>query len=183
MLHKNTITALSSYIKIYPESNIANLIDLVKNDQISVRRSNMYGHITASGLVLKDKKILLVFHKKLQRFIQPGGHLEEIDISLQKAAQREVQEETGIQITSVPFFPHEVPIHIDSHIIPANYKKGEPEHWHHDCMYLFVPKNDNIVLNKNEVDDYQWVSLDYEFNDKGLVAAISKIKKYLKDKA
>ena len=179
MLHKNTITALDLYAKIYSESDIANIADFVKNDQTSVRRTNMHGHITASGLVLKNREILLVFHKKLQRFIQPGGHLEETDISLQEAAQREVREETGIRVAPAPLFPYQAPIHVDAHIIPENLKKGESEHWHYDCMYLFTPKNDNVNIDKNEVDDYQWVSLDYEFKDKGLALAVGKINRLL----
>lgn len=181
MLYKNITIALDMYAKIYPESDIANIIDFVKSDQTSVQRTNMHGHITASGLVLRDKEILLVFHKKLQRFIQPGGHLEETDVSLQEAARREVREETGIIVAASPFFPYEAPIHIDAHIIPANPKKGEPEHWHYDCMYLFSPRNERVNIDKSEVDDYQWVSLDYEFNDKGLTLALAKVKALLEN--
>lgn len=179
MLHKNTITALDMYVKIYPDSDIGNITDFVKNDQTSVQRTNIHGHITASGLVLKDREILLIFHKKLQRFIQPGGHLEEIDVSLQEAAQREVQEETGVTVVPSSLFPYEAPIHIDAHIIPANPNKGEPEHWHYDCMYLFSSKNERVNIDKSEVDDYQWVSLNYEFEDKGLTRAVAKVKTLL----
>ena len=180
MLHKKTITALDLYTKIYPENDIANVVDFVKKDRASVSRSNIHGHITASGLVLKNKQILLVFHKKLQRFIQPGGHLEETDISLQEAAQREVREETGVTVSLSPLFPYEAPLHVDAHIIPENKRKEEPEHWHYDCMYLFIPDNATVNIDKNEVDDYQWVSLDDEFNDRGLVLAVAKIKRLLK---
>jgi len=212
MLYYNTIIALKLYTDIYPENDITDIVDFVKKNQTSIRRSNIHGHVTASGLVLKNKKILLVFHKKLQRFIQPGGHLETTDLSLRGAAQREVQEETGIKVVSMPLFPYEAPFHIDAHIIPENQKKGEPEHWHYDCMFLFTPENhnvspvkkeevlnptlfenkiaklyssppqekklsDRININNNEVDDYQWASLDCEFNDKGLALAVAKIRK------
>lgn len=179
MLYKNTITALEAYTEIYPESDIASIVDFVRRDQTSVRRINIHGHVTASGIVLKDRKILLVFHKKLQRFIQPGGHFEKTDVSPQEAAQREVQEETGVTVSPSSLFPHKAPIHIDAHIIPANPKKGELEHWHYDCMYLFTPKNEKVRIDKSEVDDYQWVSLDYEFKDKGLMFAVAKVKALL----
>jgi hypothetical protein len=73
-----------------------------------------------------------------------------------------------------------IPIHIDSHRIPKNEKGNEPEHLHHDCMFLLSTKKHLVSLDKNEENDYQWVSLDYTFNDDGLQAAINKVKRLSK---
>ena len=58
------------------------------------------GHITASGLVLSPtgERVLLVFHNRLQLWLQPGGHVEPCDNDVLTTAVREVQEETGISV-------------------------------------------------------------------------------------
>ena len=62
-------------------------------------RSNQLGHITASGLVVKDGKTLLIFHPYIQQWFQPGGHIDEGEEPIQ-AAIREVFEETGGNLRS-----------------------------------------------------------------------------------
>lgn len=175
MLHTNTISALEAYTNRYPDENIKDIISFVRTDPTSVQRSNQQRHVTASGLVLADDKILLVFHNKLERLIQPGGHLEETDASLHEAALREVYEETGLEVVPSPLFPHDSPVHVDAHIIPANSKRNEPEHWHYDCMYVFTAPNAEVRIDENEVSQYQWVPLNYGFADKGLAGAVVKI--------
>lgn len=56
-------------------------------------------HVCASVILIEpeDKKILLVHHKKLNKWVQPGGHIEEHE-DPEQAAIREVKEETGLDI-------------------------------------------------------------------------------------
>jgi 8-oxo-dGTP pyrophosphatase MutT (NUDIX family) len=93
------------------------------------------GHVTASGLVLSEdgSAVLLVFHERLQRWLQPGGHLEPVDATIAEAARREVREETGVVLS-----PVDAPVlaGMDVHEIPA--ARGEPRHKHHDLMFRFV---------------------------------------------
>lgn len=58
-------------------------------------RSNLFGHITASGLVIEFDKVLLIRHPYLGLWIQPGGHIDD-DETPESAAIRETQEETGV---------------------------------------------------------------------------------------
>ena len=99
------------------------------------RSSYEPGHVTASGIVLSPNgaKLLLVFHRRLGRWLQPGGHLDSRDASTIDAARREVIEETGV----VPD-PGVRPllVSVDVHEIPA--ARGEPPHLHHDLVYRFV---------------------------------------------
>ena len=93
------------------------------------------GHVTASGLVLSrdGEAVLLVFHARLGRWLQPGGHLEPADATVVDAARREVLEETGIAVDAgVP----PVLVSVDVHEIPP--ARGEPAHRHHDLMFRFV---------------------------------------------
>ncbi|MCC6943218.1 MAG: NUDIX domain-containing protein [Thermomicrobiales bacterium] len=52
---------------------------------------------TVAVFVVSDGKVLLHFHKKLQRWLPPGGHIEPGELP-DSAAVREVLEETGIHI-------------------------------------------------------------------------------------
>lgn len=136
--HRDLLRTLEAYAQIYQEPEIRNLLASAEKNSNLTKRSNLEGHITASGLVLHEGKLLLVFHKKLQRYLQPGGHVDDGE-SLLEAAQREVFEETGIQ--TLPMFDGVeagAPIHIDVHTIPYNEKKNEPEHTHYDCMFLLT---------------------------------------------
>ncbi len=102
-------------------------------------RANMQGHITTSGLVYDRNadKVLLIHHRTLNRWLQPGGHHEGLD-RLDGSAAREVEEETGVNVRSPNAQSLDAPlIDIDSHAIPANPAKGEGAHVHHDFLYLF----------------------------------------------
>jgi len=96
-------------------------------------RSNQLGHITASGLVIKDGKTLLIFHPYIKRWFQPGGHIDDGESPIE-AAIREVYEETGILCESTE--GQLDPIDIDLHEIPANPKKGEGAHLHIDLLFV-----------------------------------------------
>ncbi|MGH9666567.1 MAG: NUDIX domain-containing protein, partial [Bryobacteraceae bacterium] len=56
------------------------------------------GHITATGLVLHPSRdaVLLVHHRRLDRWLLPGGHVEDADTAIYNTARREVIEETGV---------------------------------------------------------------------------------------
>jgi len=91
------------------------------------------GHVTCTGVVLspKKKRVLLVHHNRLDRWLLPGGHCESDDASAAAVAQREVIEETGADLASAePSL-----VGIDVHPIPGNNK--EPMHLHHDLIFSF----------------------------------------------
>lgn len=96
-------------------------------------RSNQLGHITGSGLVIKDGKALLIFHPYIKQWFQPGGHIDEGEEPIQ-AAIREVFEETGVVCEPLNEFME--PVDIDLHEIPANPSKGEDVHLHIDLLFI-----------------------------------------------
>lgn len=114
-------------------SKFSSVCNQVLSAQDPYARATKAGHITASGLVVKDDKVLLIFHPHIKQWFQPGGHIDDGDTPLQ-AAIREVYEETGVVCESAEVDLE--PIDIDLHEIPANPKKGEGAHLHIDLLFL-----------------------------------------------
>ena len=92
------------------------------------------GHITASGIVVSPdlSQFLLVLHRRLRRWLQPGGHVEPGDADASRTAAREVIEETQVTLQQVT----PALVGLDVHRIPAAH--GEPAHLHHDLAFLFL---------------------------------------------
>lgn len=114
------------------------------------------GHFTASGFVISPDgaALLLVHHRRLQRWLQPGGHIDPEDGDPVAAAAREVREETAVALAEP--LPTEL-FDIDVHAIPA--ARGEPAHAHFDLRYLF--QADNMAFEADdEVIAAAWVSID-----------------------
>lgn len=92
------------------------------------------GHITSTGMVLHPdgNAVLLVHHKRLNRWLLPGGHTEPEDLSIWHAARREVAEETSVILAAAtkPYVAG-----LDVHGIPSN--GIEPYHLHHDVIVGF----------------------------------------------
>jgi 8-oxo-dGTP pyrophosphatase MutT (NUDIX family) len=95
------------------------------------------GHVTGSAFVLdaKEERLLMLHHRKLDRWLQPGGHADPGETDPFETALREAAEETGIEgLIAHPRAPR--PFDVDVHPIPE--RKGEPAHRHHDVRYLLV---------------------------------------------
>jgi 8-oxo-dGTP pyrophosphatase MutT (NUDIX family) len=99
-------------------------------------RTALPAHFTASAIILArdGDAVLLVWHRRLGRWLQPGGHVQAEDASLLDTASREAREETGVDRLAAPL--GEVILHVDAHDIPA--RPGEPAHVHLDVRYLLV---------------------------------------------
>lgn len=99
-------------------------------------RDQAGAHFTASAFVIDAEcaRVCLVEHAKLGRLLQPGGHIESDDVSLEAAALREATEETQLDLDFHPDAPR--PFDLDIHQIPE--RPGEPAHFHLDVRYLLV---------------------------------------------
>lgn len=112
------------------------------------------GHITCTGLVVLDDQLLLVHHRRLDRWLLPGGHVELEDVEIWDAARREVIEETAVELEDdgQPRL-----IGADVHGIPPG--KGEPYHLHHDLLFAFRAKAKEFRLS-HESRAIAWASPD-----------------------
>jgi 8-oxo-dGTP pyrophosphatase MutT (NUDIX family) len=115
------------------------------------------GHVTATACVLHpaEAAVLLVHHRRLDRWLLPGGHVEvEIDTTIAASARREAVEETGVLLDAgtAP-----VLVGLDVHGIPA--RKKEPFHLHHDLIFRFRAVS-AVVEGSDEVRATLWCPVD-----------------------
>ena len=131
-------------------------------------RKNFVGHLTAGALIVSRQTgcVLLLKHKQLGKWLQPGGHVEASDASVLDAAFREAREETGIGRDRLELLAPSgsllpVPADADGHYIPPCPSKGEDEHWHFDMRFVFLFDGDpRVVIDRAESDGFRWVTLD-----------------------
>ncbi len=126
----------------------------VRRTSACASRATPEGHATASAWLLSPdlRATLLTHHRKLDRWLQPGGHIED-DVTIQRAALREAREESGIgrlALVSEGLFD------IDVHLIPA--RKSEPAHYHYDFRFL-IRAGDRDFSVSGESVDLAWVPL------------------------
>ncbi|HEX6179011.1 MAG TPA: NUDIX hydrolase [Thermoanaerobaculia bacterium] len=114
------------------------------------------GHITASLFIVDPAgRLLLHYHRRLCRWLQMGGHLEDEESPLE-AALREGAEESGLHdlepMSGEPF-------DLDIHPIPAG--KGEPDHRHFDVRYIArTNEPERITIDAAESVDLRWSTLE-----------------------
>lgn len=164
------------------------------------------GHFTASSFVLSPDlgAVLLILHARLGFWMQPGGHVEPDDLSLEAAARREVLEETGLG--GLERWPPGCPglLDVDIHHIPARRdepshaelsrgagadgsnsalpgRRHEPAHHHFDLRWLF--RSPSAILGESdEVRGVRWVPLAEVASvrsDASVMRAITRIRALL----
>lgn len=114
-------------------------------------------HFCASAFVINpvDRKILLVHHSGFNRWVQPGGHIDDDEVP-EETAVREVYEETGIRVKLLgQRFPRE-----DDFIRPLGIQKnrGKNGNIHIDITYVAVPLSLDEIEDDDEVDKFNWFS-------------------------
>lgn len=122
-------------------------------------RSMLIGHVTGSAWVVSPdrQRVVLIHHRKLDRWLQPGGHADG-DPDVAAVALREAEEETGLTGLKLIRQDEQLPgiFDVDVHTIPA--RGNVPQHWHYDVRFL-VEANPKISFRQNgETKDIQWFS-------------------------
>jgi len=110
------------------------------------------GHITGSAWIVDDDRThaLLVHHRKLDRWLQPGGHAEG-ERNARAIALREAREETGlVRLRDAQDGIYDV----DVHIIPA--RGSDPEHAHYDIRFAFIADRAEPFVVSEESHALAW---------------------------
>jgi len=117
-------------------------------------RHHLVGHFTGSAFVVSadGQRTLLTHHRKLGRWLQPGGHADG-DGDLRSVALREAEEETGLAGLLVD----EAVFDLDRHVIPA--RKADPEHWHYDVRFVVRAGASEDFVVSEESNELRWWSI------------------------
>jgi 8-oxo-dGTP pyrophosphatase MutT (NUDIX family) len=119
----------------------------------ALHRTCTTGHLTGSAAVVDpaSRRLLLLFHRKVQRWLQPGGHADG-DANLAAVAQREAEEETGITGLAVV----RPAIDVDVHLF-HNAAGTEPDHLHLDVRHLVLAPPGAVPVGNHESEGLVWV--------------------------
>ena len=176
---KNLKQLLKIYIQKNPyEVNAIKMLNFFDNHDGCFEKDNLPGHFTGSAWVISpDKnKILMTHHKKLNMWLQLGGHADG-EKDLKSVALKEAKEESGFNNFSI--LSEEI-FDLDIHNIePMN---EEPEHLHYDVRFLLeADPNEQDIIISEESHDVKWIHLDdvLEYNSEESISRMVKKTKTL----
>lgn len=161
-MHREPLLAiLEVYLERFPEDRVRadHIRQFVRTHSKCFERSCTEGHITSSAWITSRdyRQVLLTHHRKLETWLQLGGHADG-DPDPARVARREAEEESGL--SSLEPFPSGVdllPFDVDVHLIPPY--RGEPAHLHHDLRYLFTADSGEPLRISAESKELRWFAL------------------------
>ncbi len=188
MTRQDLLTQLDRYLARHPDEAqmVLRIRDLLENHERAFHRDCVPGHITSSAWIVsrESRSVLLTHHRKLERWLQLGGHTDgEMDVLA--SALREAEEESGLlgfdpipARDAVP--PFEI-LDIDVHLIPA--RGDEPEHEHHDIRFLLqVSEAQTIERQVAESKEVRWFAaegIEARFDEESLARMARKASDWL----
>lgn len=127
----------------------------------------MIKQFVATVYILKEDKVLLIHHRKLAKWLPPGGHVEPNELP-SEAAIREAKEETGLEVRllsqdnltvdrwNAKSFPRPYLCLLEE--IPAY--KDVPAHQHMDFVYIGELIGGIEQEKQDEIAGLRWFTLD-----------------------
>ena len=159
---KNLEHLLKNYIKISPyDVKAIKMLNFYQNNKNCFCKDNIKGHFTGSAWIVNSRKdhILMTHHKKLNMWLQLGGHADG-EKDLIKVALKEAKEESGFQefnLLSKDIFD------LDIHEIEA--MNNEPRHLHYDVRFLLeADPNEHKIIVSDESHDVKWIPIKNVIN-------------------
>ncbi len=144
--------------------------DFVTRHRDCFERTLSAGHVTASAWIVNASRsrVLLTEHRKLDKWLQLGGHCDG-DTDPLASALREAREESGLsslKLCSPAIFD------VDVHRIPA--RAAEAGHLHYDLRFLLEADEASPLRISSESKDLAWVALD-NVADLGVDASVIRM--------
>jgi 8-oxo-dGTP pyrophosphatase MutT (NUDIX family) len=133
---------------------VADAIVFINSHPDGLVRSCLTGHLTGSSWILNPARThtVLVLHRKLDRWLNPGGHADG-DPDLLAVALREAREESGLTVRA----PAATLFDFDRHWIPE--RPTTPGHWHYDFRFLLEADPAESLQISSESKDLRWFDL------------------------
>ena len=153
-MHRGGLKArLAAYRARWPveSETVARFEAFVDSHPDCFHRSCQVGHVTGSAWIVDrtGERVLLTHHRKLGRWLQPGGHSDGETDTL-AVALREAEEESGLEVRALDAAIFD----LDVHPIPA--LPGEPAHHHFDVRFLVRAEHDRFRISA-ESHALEWV--------------------------
>lgn len=158
MHRKPLLDLLAAYSEKHPAEaeTVGRFIHFVETQPECFERSLLEGHVTGSAWIVDADggRVLLTHHRKLDAWLQLGGHADG-DPDVLAVAFKEAREESGL--TDFEALGDGI-FDLDVHLIPA--RKEVPEHYHYDVRYVLRATGNTDYVVSDESHDLRWVPLD-----------------------
>jgi 8-oxo-dGTP pyrophosphatase MutT (NUDIX family) len=164
MHRRPLLEMLARYRAAFPGEAVVvdRICRLVEGHRDCFERTCRPGHITAAAWILSAdrRRCLLTHHRKLNRWLQLGGHADG-HWRVEEVALREAREESGITAFDiVPIAGSLLPLDLDVHLIPARSDADgrivEDAHEHHDIRFLLIAHPGQQACASDESHEIGW---------------------------
>ncbi len=178
-MHRSFLLGLLSRYKthISAEVEMQNRLTLfVEQHPDCFARTLSIGHITGSAWVVNKarNRVFLLHHRKLDKWLQPGGHSDG-DSNTLNVALRETQEESGVSADFIYPVTSEI-FDIDIHQIPE--RKNAAAHLHYDVRFLLEMDDKQQLIISDESNELAWIELakiqNYS-NEESILRMVNKV--------
>lgn len=167
MHRQQLLSLLNNYRTPYMEeaAMVAKTRRFVQTHENCFDRKLAVGHVSGSAWVLNPQRthVFMLHHRKLNLWLQPGGHADG-NHDIVEVALNETVEESGAEPSQVRMLSDDI-FDVDVHTIPA--KGVEPRHEHFDIRFLLELDDRKPLAGNDESHAVAWVSLDqvHRFNN------------------
>ena len=163
---------LSEYAARWPgeAATVARFVALLDDAEDPFRRERLAGHFTASAWLVdrSGTRVLLTHHRKLDRWLQLGGHADgERDFA--RVALTEAEEESGLRDLEV----EQAIFDLDAHEIPEH--KGVPAHVHYDVRFVVRAGGSEAFVVSDESHALAWREIAELPGDASMDASVRRM--------